>query len=170
MKARTSYLIFLLYVCLALTNCATGEPFQMIQSPDQGRGLIYLVRPAVSTWAWRVFQVNLYRYHGHFTEDNDPELMASIAVRNNDFRRLYLQPGYYRLELKGHSSRILNIKDGELAFYEVYMFSQGFFHFPELDIREITGKQALEALAGSHPMVEHEAPIYCCKKGSSSEP
>lgn len=163
-------LLPILLLLAVLGGCRSGQAFESLQEPASGRALIYLIRPAVSPWSWRKFTVNVYRFRGHFTEDQDPPLVASIDMSNNEYRRLYLEEGYYRFELVGHSSRIIRARKDALEFYEVYLFSRGFLYFPDLDIRETTGKRALAEMAGRYPMFEYEKPIYCCSNGSESDP
>ncbi len=167
---KRSILLILGCLTLCLTSrCQSGAPFQMLESPPEDQALLYLVRPAVSVWSFRDFDIRVFSYSGHFT-DSEPKLVESFEIKNNEFRRALLSPGYYRLELAGYSSRIIHVKPGALLFYEVYIFSKGFFHFPDLDIKEITGKRALSEMAGKYPMYERLDPIQCCAKGSEELP
>ncbi|PKL32020.1 MAG: hypothetical protein CVV45_14840 [Spirochaetae bacterium HGW-Spirochaetae-10] len=150
-----------LLIGLIFTGCSSAREFQRFARTDE-TGL-YILRPNSPILAIYSFDVDIYRYPGHFSEGGET-LAKSASLHTGEYIYLKLTPGFYLIHLKeqeGHK-HILHIRNGQTSIRSVEIFNRGLFSRADIRIVELDREQAAGFLiteAGrmyAHPQSEDQ--------------
>lgn len=86
-----------LLIGLLFTACSSGKEFQRFTKT--GETGLYILRPNSPVLAIYSFDVDLYRYPGHFSQGGET-LAKSVSLHTGEYIYLKLTPGSYLIHLK----------------------------------------------------------------------
>lgn len=130
-----------LLIGLLFTGCSSGKEFQRFARTDE-TGL-YILRPNSPVLAIYSFDVDLYRYPGHFSQGGET-LAKSVSLHTGEYIYLKLTPGFYLIHLKeqeGHR-HILHIRSGQTSIRSIEIFNRAPFSRADIRIIELDREQA----------------------------
>lgn len=135
-------------------GCGSSQPFTKLAPMDDHRGALYLLRPVEGAFSARGFTFRIYSYPNHFTKSL-PVLYRELDLYENDYAMLYLEPGFYRIELTDFEDtfKIIHIDAGKISYISLRFFGGDVFSAPDALLVELAPDDAVMQLI-SDPRME----------------
>lgn len=145
-------------VPLIVTDCSSEQTrFQTLQRDSADSANLYLYRPNVGALSAYTFDINIYKYNGHF-KYNDKKLLYSYELANFEYAYHRLDEGFYLIEITDHenASKLIRLEKGASYFYEVHLTAEDFLAYPKIVILPTTPEFAVVHLIEEDHMFRHE--------------
>ncbi len=145
-------IFFILYILNC--QCSTAENFKKLHNRIDNLSNFSLIRPYTPNLAICLFEVKIFKYNDKYAPTEKPVLIKKFNIGSGKYIHLNLSKGYYKLSSSffNDSDKIIFLDGKSEAFFQFYLFSNGFFSKTELYFQEITKEETLGHLLEGNNM------------------